>query len=329
LQAIAAIRELKDETSLCKHVPGGIAVPLLRCYMLARKQSQCRGSVKCFGSRPLIINNKTSSTHATSILYWKYSSAPAMKRKQSHTDEQRSCNTGREKRYKLECAPFRNRSASPRLHALTEAALLHVSQRTHSTTPSVDTWLATEEQDNSDSPPPLDASKLYSAPTKRQQHAMIPSAGEAPPTDGPKRQKTSDADYDYIDNTQREQSVSQLSTALVLSTRTTFSPPASQASSGFKRTSSQSSPTHRSRSSSPRKPAATREDQLGSFIPGVQFAVLDQAQRYSVHIPDSLKSLVKQFEVSSFSSSAICRSAYRVSWLLLPRCLLRSTQTMR
>lgn len=89
-----------------------------------------------------------------------------------------------------------------------------------------------------------------------------------------------------------------------------------------------SSPTHRSRSESPRKPAVTREDQLSSFTPSADFADLDQAQRYNVHIPESLLSLVKRFEVS-LPSHACRRLTYLASLLLLLTSPFRSTNSIK
>jgi hypothetical protein len=230
-----------------------------------------------------------------------------MKRKHFDCDKQLfNHDARRRKRHQIECDLFRNHSASQPLSddrsllpALTEAALL-ASQRTRSTTQSVASWLATEvpECRPLETPPPDDVSKSHPTLHKRQPHTMFPSAGEATPSDSLKRRKACDTDDEYGDNMQPEQRASQLSNTLALNTRTTLRPH-SRVSSSVPRSSSQSSPTQRSRSSSPRKPTATREDQLSSFVPSVYFASLDQAQGYSVHIPDSLLSLLGQFEVST------------------------------
>lgn len=230
-----------------------------------------------------------------------------MKRANSDRDQQSCrCDARPKKRNKTKYAPqFRGRSASPPVSdvlmrsppALTDATLL-VTQRTHSMTSSVHSWLAIEQEDRfPETPPPDNASKLYPAASKRQHDAMSHSTSEAAPNDGLKRQKICVTADQYGDNIHPEQSASQLGTPLALNTRPIFSPAASRVSSGLKRSSS--------RSESPRKYAATREDQLCSFIPSVDFAVLDQAQRYSVHIPDTLISLVGQFEVSTLMASIL------------------------
>lgn len=215
-----------------------------------------------------------------------------MKRKLSDCDSQH--NGSREKRHKIlcadTCAPRASSPSSTSSH--TTAPEAHFSPQHPSD--RIKSWLLSKDCHSPPTPPPDVEQETQPHPNRTRAMSWPVSSHRS---GSPKRPRT-----DNPDDARPDQSASETkSNPLVFTSTNTFVPPLSQISSGFQLSSSRSSST-RSRSESPRKPATTREDQLSSFVPSVEFAALDQAQRYKVHIPESLLSLVKQFEVCTLPS---------------------------
>jgi hypothetical protein len=210
----------------------------------------------------------------------------AMRRKLSNCDSQH-CNASRVKHRQTPCAD----ACAPHAPFTSSHAIALFSEQATILKTDIESWLSKHPERPSTPPPDVQ---------EQERKRAMSTTTVSHRNSSPKRPRIEDTD-----DVGPEQSASQLgSDPLALKPTNTFDSAQSQTSLAFKRPPSRSSST-RSQSESPRKLAAIKEDQLSSFTPCVEFAVLDQAQRYKVHIPESLLSLVKQFEVCTFSQQVL------------------------